>query len=90
MSGGNETGGFVGFDNSSGTNLSFNDWDMTTSGISDPAQGAGFPSNDAGIKGLTSHQLQARLPRGFHRSIWAQDGAINQGFPYLRVNPPAQ
>ncbi|HEX3431476.1 MAG TPA: hypothetical protein VHT03_11375 [Rhizomicrobium sp.] len=88
VSGGNETGGFVGFDNSSGKNLAQNDWDMTTSGISNPADGAGFPASDPGIKGLTSQKLQARLPRGFQRSTWALDSAINQGFPYLRANPP--
>lgn len=88
VSGGNETGGFVGFDNSSGTNFAFNYWNLTTSGISNPGQGAGFPANDPGIKGLTSRQLQARLPKQFHRSNWAQDSTVNQGFPYLRANPP--
>lgn len=88
VAGGNLTGGFIGDDNSSGTNLAFDYWDMTTSGITDPGQGAGFPRNDSGIRGLTSTQLQSRLPRGFHRSTWAQDSAINQGFPYLRANPP--
>ena len=86
VSGGNETGGFIGFDNSSGTNLAFNYWDTTTSGMS---QGAGFPQNDPGIKGLTSKQLQSRLPHDFHRSTWAEAGGVNQGFPYLRANPPA-
>lgn len=88
VSGGNLIGGFVGDDISSGTNLSDNYWDMTTSGISDPWGGAGNVQNDPGIKGLTSHKLQARLPHGFHRSTWAQDSMINQGFPYLRVNTP--
>jgi hypothetical protein len=87
--GGNLTGGFVGDDNSSGTNLAFNYWDTTTSGVGN-ANGAGNVQNDAGIKGLTSHQLQTRLPHGFHRSTWQQDSGINQGFPYLRVNPPVQ
>lgn len=89
VSGGNETGGFLGFDNSSGTNLAFNYWNTTTSGISDPGQGAGFPANDGGIKGLTSRQLRSHLPHQFHRSTWAEDSAINQGFPYLRANSPA-
>lgn len=89
VAGGNLTGGFIGDDNSSGTNLAFNYWNMTTSGITDPGQGAGFPRNDAGIKGLTSRQLRSRLPHEFHHSTWAQDSAINQGFPYLRANPPA-
>ena len=85
VTGGNLTGGFVGDDNSSGTNLAFDYWDMTTSGI---RQGAGFPQNDPNIKGLTSRQLRSRLPDQFHHSTWSQDRAINQGFPYLRANPP--
>lgn len=87
-SGGNFDGGFVGFDESSGINLAFNYWDRTTSRISDPSGGAGNEANDPGIKGLTSRQLRARLPHEFHRATWARASTINQGFPYLRANPP--
>jgi hypothetical protein len=62
---------------------------MTTSGIGD-AQGAGNIAHDPGIKGLTTTQLQAGLPHGFDHSIWAQDAKINDGFPYLRGNPPTK
>lgn len=90
VSGGNFDGGLIGLDNSSGVNLAFDDWNMTTSGITDPSGGAGFPANDPGIKGLSSRQLRAHLPHGFQRSTWAEDSRINQGFPYLRVNPPGR
>lgn len=89
-SGGNFDGGFIGFDDSLQTNLAFNYWNMTTSGINNPSGGAGNVSNDPGIKGLTSRQLEARLPHGFKRSTWGQNKSINQGFPYLRANPPAK
>lgn len=63
-------------------------WDLDTSDVSDPSQGAGNVPNDPGITGLTSVQLQSGLPAGFDASVWAQSPTINGGFPYLADNPP--
>jgi hypothetical protein len=63
-------------------------WDLDTSGISDPGQGAGNKSNDPGITGLTDPQLKNALPAGFDPKIWGQEAAINNGYPYLLANPP--
>jgi len=65
-------------------------WDTTTSGITNPAQGAGNVANDPGIAGLTTTQLQAGLPAGFDPTIWAENPSINGGLPYLIANPPPQ
>jgi hypothetical protein len=80
-------GGFVGYDDSSG-DISESYWDVDTSGITDLSQGAGNVSNDPGITGLTSVQLQSGLPAGFDPSIWAENPEINGGLPYLIANPP--
>lgn len=48
---GSYIGGFVGFDGSSGQ-MANDSWDMTTSGITDPSQGAGNIPNDPGITGF--------------------------------------
>jgi len=63
-------------------------WDLDTSGVSDPSQGALSPANDPGITGLTSSQLQSGLPDGFDPAVWGQSSKINGGFPYLLANPP--
>jgi hypothetical protein len=68
--------------------LSDDYWDTTTSGITNLSQGAGYPSDDPGITGLTTSQLQAGLPTGFDPSIWAEDSGINNGLPYLIANLP--
>lgn len=39
--------------------------------------------------GLTTVELQSGVPPGFDPAIWAQDGGINGGFPYLRAVPPS-
>jgi hypothetical protein len=80
-------GGFVGEDDSNG-GISESYWDLDTSGVSDPSQGAGNIANDPGIKGLTTEQFQSGLPAGFDSNIWAEDSNINNGFPYLIANPP--
>jgi hypothetical protein len=82
-----ETGGFVGYDQFTGT-IKHAYWDTTTSGITNLSQGAGNVSNDPGIKGLSNTQFQSGLPRGFATKIWAEDPAINNGLPYLLANPP--
>jgi hypothetical protein len=86
---GDKTGGFVGYDNDSGS-LQHTDWDLDTSGISDPAKGAGNILNDRGITGLTDAQLKSGLPAGFDPNIWGQSASINNGYPYLLANPPSQ
>jgi len=65
-------------------------WDMDTSGITDPGQGAGTPRNDPGITGLTDAQLKSALPAGFDPNVWGQNAGINNGWPYLLANPPLQ
>ena len=78
-------GGLLGVDAAT-TQTSY--WDLDTSGIADPGQGAGTPRNDPGITGLTDAQLKAGLPAGFSPNIWGQDPDINSGYPYLLASPP--
>lgn len=80
-------GGLVGQDYTPGS-LSSGDWDLDTSGISDPSKGAGSPPNDPGITGLTDAQLKSGLPAGFDPAVWGQSPAINNGYPYLLAVPP--
>jgi len=63
-------------------------WDLDTSGISDPSQGAGNAANDPGITGLTDAQLKSALPAGFDSKIWKQNSTTNGGYPYLIACPP--
>ncbi len=80
-------GGFVGEDDATGANA--NDyWNKTTSGITDPSQGAGSPANDPGITGLSGAQMRAGLPAGFDGAVWAQTPGVNHGLPYLIALPP--
>jgi hypothetical protein len=80
-------GGFVG---EADTSEPISDvyWDLETSGVSDPSQGAGNIANFPGITGLTDTQLKSGLPAGFDPSIWRQNPSINKGYPYLIANPP--
>ncbi len=80
-------GGLLGQDTTR-RNTSDTYWDLDTSGVPDPSQGAGNVPNDPGITGLTSTALQSGLPTGFDPKIWKQNPAINSGFPYLSENPP--
>jgi hypothetical protein len=82
-------GGFVGNDGTSG-GLSAAYWDLNTSGIDDPSQGAGNVKNDPGITGLSDAQLKSGLPAGFDPAVWGQSPSINNGYPYLLGNPPPQ
>ena len=83
-------GGFVGDDESDRTSFKDCYWDTDTSGVSDPAQGAGNVQNDPGITGLTTGQLQSTLPAGFDSRVWAQNPKINNGYPYLIDNSPTK
>ena len=82
-------GGFLGYDGSSAGSLTDTYWDTTTSGITNPSQGAGNISNDPGITGLTTSQLRSALPTGFSSSIWGEKPTINDGLPYLLALPPS-
>jgi hypothetical protein len=80
-------GGVVGEDESS-NGFSDTYWDTTTTGITDPGQGAGNVANDPGLAGETTKQLQSGLPDGFADTVWAEDKKVNDGLPYLVSNPP--
>ena len=73
---------------SNGGSVTNDYWDLDTSGITDPSQGAGNIPNDPGITGLTTQQLQSGLPAGLDPAVWAEDPNINNGLPYLINNPP--
>jgi hypothetical protein len=79
-------GGFAGFYFSGNLIAAF--WDTDTSGIADPNRGACNVDDTPGITGLTDAQLTSRLPVGFDPKIWDQSPNINNGYPYLRANPP--
>jgi hypothetical protein len=80
-------GGLIGQDMHT---ISLSYWDLDTSGVSDPTQGAGNIKNDAGITGLTTAQFQSGLPAGFNPAVWREKPKINNGYPYLVANPPAK
>ena len=80
-------GGLVGQD-LVGSGITNSYWDMDTSGVTDPAQGAGNIENDPGIIGLSDAQLKSGLPAGFDPAIWAEKARIDGGYPYLLDNPP--
>jgi hypothetical protein len=84
------TGGLIGYETAIGASfVKRSYWDMTTSGITDPGQGAGNVANEPGIKGLSDSKLKSGLPKGFNPKIWNEDSNINGGLPYLIANPPA-
>ena len=80
-------GGLIGEDLAQ-TGMTNSYWDLDTSGISDPAQGAGNAANDPGITGLTTQQFISGLPAGFSTLIWREKAKIDGGFPYLIDDPP--
>jgi hypothetical protein len=63
-------------------------WDLDTSGIDNPAQGAGNIVNDPGITGLATQQFKSGLPAGFDKKVWKEKANINSGYPYLIDLPP--
>jgi hypothetical protein len=81
-------GGLIGYDRAQAGSLNDTYWDIDTSGITNPAQGAGTPANDPGITGMTTLQFQSGLPAGFDPTVWGENANINNGFPYLLDNPP--
>jgi hypothetical protein len=81
VSGGKHKGGFAGKSNSEFTDAY---WDTETAEIDRPL-GTG---DSSGIMGLTTAQLQARLPNGFDPTVWTQKKNLNGGLPYIRGNRP--
>ena len=81
-------GGLIGQDAADSKNTSTY-WDLNSSGVSNPAQGAGNIQSDPGITGLTSEQFISGLPPGFNKH-WREKTKINYGYPYLIGNPPLQ
>src|ERR1043166_9522133 len=69
-----EVGGAIGHDYARSDDVLEADyWDLDTSGISDPSQGAGNIANDPGITGLSDAQLKSGLPAGSPDFSWASD-----------------
>lgn len=83
-------GGLIGYDAAKSGSLKDTYWDTTTSGITNLAQGAGNIANDPGIRGLSTKQLTAKLPKGFGKTIWKESKKLNGDLPYLIANPPAK
>jgi hypothetical protein len=79
-------GGLIGQDDAD-TRITHSYWDLDTSGISDPSQGAGNVRNDKGITGLTTDQFQSDLPKGFKNRVWSEKSTVNGGYPYLTGLP---
>jgi hypothetical protein len=80
---GTHDAGFV-VEETNGSLMQRDYWDTTTSGTNRGVyQGA-----STGLRGLTTPQLETRLPKGFSPDIWAENPKINGGFPYLIANPP--
>jgi hypothetical protein len=61
-------------------------WDIRTS---ERRRGCGG-GDCSGVAGLRDRQLRSGLPAGFDPAIWGQKKGINNGYPYLRANPPPQ
>jgi hypothetical protein len=80
-------GGVIGFDAGDNPHSGVY-WDLDASGVSDPAHGAGNIANDPGLTGLRHAVLTSSLPAGFDPAVWAENAAVNKGYPYLIANPP--
>jgi len=83
-------GGSIGGDVSGGNGGSVSNdyWDLDSSGITDPSQGAGIFANDPGITGSSDAQLKSGLPAGFGSGGLGTGPDLNNGLPYLINNPP--
>jgi filamentous hemagglutinin family protein len=78
-----EIGGLVGED--VGT-ITTSYWDESTSGITNPAQGAGNVASDAGITGATTAALQSALDPNWDSSVWGIIAGVS--YPYLQWQSP--
>ncbi|MBV9992912.1 MAG: hypothetical protein JOZ72_16665 [Alphaproteobacteria bacterium] len=81
-------GGMTGEYDSEGLSFASSYWDLDTSGVSNPAHGAGNIDSAPGITGLSDAALKAALPSGFDPAVWGRDPGINGGLPYLLSNLP--
>jgi hypothetical protein len=81
VSASNRTGGLVGRNSKGAFQSAY--WDLDTTG-----QSSACGNRCRGAQGLSDAQLKAGLPPGFDPKIWAIDPKINNGYPYLRNNPP--
>ena len=83
-------GGSIGEDFAPQGNQQLVFWDLDTSGITNPNQGAGNLFDDQGLTGVADPTIRPELTRQFAINIWAEDPNINNGYPYLINNPPGQ
>jgi hypothetical protein len=74
--------GLIGQDDSRSGSVANSYWDLDK-GVSDPSQGAGNIKNDPGVTGLTTRQLQKKLPLGFDHAVWGLSEKENHELPYL-------
>jgi filamentous hemagglutinin family protein len=81
VSGGTYHGGLVGYDGTTAGSITSSYFDTETSGLL-ANQGAGNITNDSGIAGFITLQLQSGLPSGFSPSTWAIVSGAS--FPYLQ------
>lgn len=79
VSGGFQRGGLVARSFAGGS-VTTSYWDAQTTG----------QALSAGGIGLTTAQLKAGVPDGFDAATWAIDPTINDGYPYLRWQIPAE
>lgn len=79
-------GGVIGADDGSSNDAAY--WDLDTSGIENPAQGAGNVYDDSGLKGFDDKSFRRAAMRNLDPAVWAEDAKINNGYPYLIANPP--
>lgn len=84
---GSSVGGVIGT-HTSASSVTDAYWDLDTSGVSDPSEGTGNIANDPGIAGLSDVQLKSGLPTGFDHGVWIWNTGRNNGYPYLKDNPP--
>ncbi len=80
-----EMGGLIGEDDGL-VSIQYAYWDTETSGITNLGQGAGNITNDAGITGETTANLQGTLPTGFDNTVWSTGPNL---FPYFSWQYPS-
>ena len=73
-------GGFLGTNDPTAGSISTSYWDTVASG---QPQGIGSGAS-AGVIGKTTGDLKSGLPTGFDASVWALNGSVNAGYPYLQ------
>jgi hypothetical protein len=81
-------GGIVGTDYSPTGSNDTAFWDFDTTSVKNPDQGAGNVFNDKGLKGYADYKFRRAAMKKFDSSVWAENPAVNNGYPYLIANPP--